>query len=166
MSITKFNHNVQWNEFTEKNQRPNNTQEDAYICATFRYSYNTQSPPKQACHVTAVNISITVSRAESWVIRGQQNAILLRHEQGHYDITALGAREIHDRIFALSATQCSTINSQAQQIEREVQRLITQTNTRYDNQTNHGSNAAAQQRWESSPRNAKQNANGKLSDLS
>jgi hypothetical protein len=37
---------------------------------------------------------MVVDRANSWVVEGYQSDSLLRHEQGHYDIMALDAREL------------------------------------------------------------------------
>lgn len=164
MAITGFNHTVQWGEFREVSQRPADETEDAHIAATYRYSYRTQSSG-QHCRVTGVTTRISVNRNATWVVRAQKSADLLRYEQGHYDITALGAREVDQRIAALSAEQCSSIGSDVQRIQREVQQLIHQKDLRYDNQTSHGTNAAAQQRWEASIRRAKQNASGTLADL-
>jgi len=115
--------------------------------------------------VVSFNTTITVSRSESWVVRGQQSADLLRHEQGHYDITALGAREVHDRSSTLTSAQCPEINREVQQIEGDVQTRINQANRRYDTQTNHGANATVQQRWNTSIRNAMNKNNGTLADL-
>ncbi len=164
MAITGFNHNVRWSEFREVNQRPANETEDAYIAVTFSYNYRTQTS-RQNCRVTSVTTRISVNRNAAWVLRSQKSAQLLRHEQGHYDITALGAREVHRRISALSAAQCSSIGTDAQNIRNEVQQTINQKNLRYDNQTSHGTNATAQQRWETSIRRARQNASGTLADL-
>jgi len=164
MAITGFNHNVRWSEFREVNQRPANENEDAYIAVTFNYSYRTQTS-RQHCRVASVTTRISVNRNAAWVLRAQKSAELLRHEQGHYDITALGAREVHQRVADLSAAQCSSIATEAQRIRGEVQQTINQKNFRYDSQTSHGSNATAQQRWQTSIRRAKQNAHGSLADL-
>jgi len=164
MAITGFNHNVRWSEFREVNQRPANETEDAYIAATFNYSYRTQSS-RQHCRVSSVTTRISVNRNAAWVLRGQKSAELLRHEQGHYDITALGAREVRQRVAELRATHCSSIGAEAQRIRSDVQQTINQKNLRYDNQTSHGSNATAQQRWQTRIHRAKQNAHGTLADL-
>jgi hypothetical protein len=48
-------------------------------------------------HVTA---TIDIDRNASWVVPGQQTDNLLRHEQGHYDITALAVRDFVNRASA------------------------------------------------------------------
>lgn len=165
MTLTGFTHNVQWGEFSEINSRPANTQESAFISVSIRSNFRTQAQRGQDCRVVSFNTTIIVSLSASWIVRGQQTADLLRHEQGHYDITALGAREVHDRSSALTSAQCPGINREAQRIERDVQTRINQANQRYDTQTNHGINASDQQRWNTSIRNAKNKTNGTLADL-
>jgi len=106
-----------------------------------------------------------MNQSASWVIRGQQTADLLRHEQGHYNITALGALELHNLASVLISPRCSEINQTVQQITTRIQTSINQANRRYDNQTNHGINVAAQRRWDASIQNAMGRNDGTIADL-
>ena len=165
MALNGFNHNLRWNEFREVNQRPPNVSEDAEIFISFQPQFSYRSQPNQACRVTTVNTNLSVNRSNSWVVKGRQSAQLLNHELGHYNITALGAREIHKRLSEITADQCSDIQTEANRIQREVQTKINQANIRYDRQTNHGANSAVQTRWDNSINSAKQNINGTLDSL-
>ena len=95
-----------------------------------------------------------MNQSASWVVRGQQTTDLLRHEQSHYDITALGACEVHNLASVLTSPRSSEINQRVQQITMRIQTSINQANRRYDTQTNHGINVAAQRRWDASVQNA------------
>jgi predicted secreted Zn-dependent protease len=163
MALSGFNHNVRWNEFRLVNQRPTGGTEDAFIRVRWRYNYNRAG--SQSCRVTSATVTIAVDRGSSWVVRGQESLALLQHEQGHYNITALGARDFYNQLLGLTATNCSGINTQAQQLQQLIQTQIDQVNHRYDARTDHGNNAAVQRTWNTSIRSAMQNANGTLANL-
>jgi len=165
MSLTGFSHNLQWREFKEVRQPPANVSEDAEIAITFNPRYSFNSPANQDCRVTTVNTTITLNQSGSWVVKGQQSDRLLSHELGNYDITALGAREVHNRISEITVGCCSDIQAEAQRIQQEVQDQINLINFRYDRQTHHGENSIVQTRWDNSIRSAKQSSNGILDNL-
>ncbi|MGB5984974.1 MAG: DUF922 domain-containing protein [Desulfobacterales bacterium] len=166
MAMSGFNHNVEWSEFRPVNQRPAGINEDAQISIrTQTFNFQTRQPRGENCRVTGANVSIVVNRGASWVVRGYESASLLQHEQGHYDITALGTRDLYNRVLALTAARCPDINAQSQSLQRQIQTQITQTNRRYDTQTNHGNNASAQSRWNTSIRSAMQSPSGTLANL-
>lgn len=165
MSLTGFDHNVQWHEFMEVEQRPLNTSEDAEILINFSPLFEYSAPPNQECRVTNVNTSITVNQASSWVVKDHKAAVLLSHEQGHYDITALGAREVHQRVSSIVVANCAEIHTEAQRIQQDVQTNIDAANIRYDSQTAHGTDTGAQTQWVNSIRSAKQSPTGTLSNL-
>jgi hypothetical protein len=128
-----------------------------------------------AFRVTALRITVTTNTAASWAVAAARgNADLLRHEQGHYDITGLVARDLAIGIVDLSldidavtamADAGNTTADHQRYAQREFQRDIDdlgrqattllnrlQTNpmTRadglYDRQTRHGRDKAAQLR--------------------
>jgi len=166
MALSGFNHSVQWSEFRPVNQRPAGVPEDAQISIrTLTFTFRTHQAGGQNCRVTGATVSIGVNRGSSWVVRGRESAALLQHEQGHYNITALGTRDLYNQVLGLTAARCPDINTQAQRLQRQIQTQITQTNRRYDDRTNHGNNATAQRTWDASIRSAMQNANGTLASL-
>ncbi len=164
MTMTGFNHSVTWREFRTVPTRQGRVSEDAYIKANKRVSYDF-SGSGRSYRVTGVTAEIVVNRSQSWVVRGGQNADLLRHEQGHFDITALGMREEANRIAALTGRNGRDLTRQANAIRREINRKIAAANRRYDARTNHSSNRAAQQRWSASIRNAKSRPDGTINSL-
>ena len=106
-----------------------------------------------------------MNRSQSWVVRGGQNADLLRHQQGHFDITALGMREEANRVSALTGRSGRDITRQVDAIRREINRKIAAANRRYDARTNHSRNTTQQQRWSASIRNAKSRPAATLDNL-
>ncbi len=164
MALSGFNHSVQWSEFRTVNQRPTGVEEDAHIKARWTYTFSTQQPGGANCRVTTATVSITVDRNHTWVLRGQESVNLLQHEQGHYDITAIGARDLYNQILNLTAALCSNINTQVRRLQQQIQTQVDQINRRYDTRTNHGI-TAAQRTWDTNIRAVKRNVNGTLNDL-
>ncbi len=166
MALSGFNHNVRWNEFRPVNQRPAGIPEDAQISIrTLAFRYNFRQPGGENCRVANATVSIGVNRGGSWVVQGRKSAALLQHEQGHYDITALGTRDLYSQVLGLAAVRCPDINAQAQQLQRQIQTQINQTNIRYDSRTNHGNNSTGQNTWNASIQSAMRNSSGTLANL-
>ena len=165
MALSGFNHNVGWHEFREVRQRPRGAREDARIRAEYPYTYRVQRQRDGGCRVASVRMRLGVVRSRSWAVRGRKTAALLRHEQGHYNITALGARELYNQLTALTVARCRNLRGAARRLERQIQARVDRANRRYDTQTAHGTNATVQQTWETSIRAAKQRANGTIANL-
>jgi predicted secreted Zn-dependent protease len=100
-----------------------------------------------------------MDRAGSWVVRGSETADLLTHEQGHFDITALGARDFLNDVLALSGSSAADLQSQIDSAQSSNQSTIDSVNSMYDVDpncgTSHGTNAANQQQWNLRINNAK-----------
>jgi hypothetical protein len=86
---------INWNNFTPV-QRSRDGHADAFTHVDFRPNFNFSSrPDRDGKHrLTNVRVTVTMNRGRSWVVQGRQSAQLLRHEQGHYTITFLVAREL------------------------------------------------------------------------
>lgn len=166
MALTGFNHQVQWSEFRTVPRRPAGVAEDAQIDTRAQgFQFRTRQRPGEPCRIDGLNAGVVVNRAHSWVVRGRDNAQLLAHEQGHFDITALGVREIYNRMEGLEAEQCPDINRLVSAIQQEVQARVTQADAAYDRETDHGNNAGAQQRWTQRIRQLKTQPSGTLATL-
>jgi len=93
-------------------------------------------------------VKLNVIRDNSWVVVSQKSDTLLVHEQGHFDITGLVARDL---VKALGALRVGTTD----ELQREVSRLYEAYDTwakslskQYDDETNHGRNVKVQAEWE------------------
>ena len=104
----------------------------------------------------------------SWVVTDDESNDLLEHEQGHYGITALGARDLYNRLSSLTAANVAALRTAANAAKATIQSSINAMNIRYDGTTdgtNHGVDRAAQQRWSGKIRSAIADVNGTLSGL-
>lgn len=164
--------------------------------AHFRTVPSSASPPHQAQSASAFSmgawqvalekgtyrvrgfrINVSVNTAASWsVSAARNNAALLRHEQGHYDITGLVARDLASSLLDLSLDEQvvaalkdsgtsrtdhmryaqrefqKSVDAYGRQARELLGRLQTNPATRsdgiYDRQTQHGLNQAAQTMWD------------------
>jgi len=126
--------------------------------------------------VRGARVTVTLNSGSSWATpTAKASASLLRHEQGHYDITGLIARDLIRKVLDLSFsvdvvaalrdsgnTPAEHRNYVTRQFQRDINRFGTEANTLlarlqtnpathadgiYDQQTNHGLNTTAQQQW-------------------
>ena len=92
MALNNFDYLIGWPEFTSVPARPAGVQEDAEIKVNSAVSYRTRRRGS-AVSIVDATVNIVTVTAESWVVSDKKTDPLLKHEQGHYDITALGTRE-------------------------------------------------------------------------
>jgi len=58
------------------------------------YGYSSRADADGKHRLTNVRVTVTMNRARSWFVRGREGPLLLRHEQGHYNITFSAARDL------------------------------------------------------------------------
>ena len=164
MPLTGFDHQISWNQFRKRNSRPRGVDEDAEIHTEAPFAYMRREQNGRFV-ITTVNVNIRVVRAQSWVVRSAQTNRLLQHEQGHYDIQALGAREQHNRMLNLSEPALRELEAHVRELNAEIQRKVDDTNARYDRETNHSTNRTQQNSWDNRIANAKASPAGTLDNL-
>lgn len=165
MSLSGFNHAIHWSEFQPVDHHPPGTVKEAEVIIVTNIIWQTASQQSGDCQVVNVNASIRVDHNKSWVLKGKKGIYLRHHEQGHYDIAAIGLREMYNKINVLIKTRCEDINQEAHRIQREVQQAIENTRQRYHIQTNQGSNQSVQKAWEAQIKSVKLRSDGALADL-
>jgi len=129
--------------------------------ATHQHSFGSEPIPGSHPHTFRlrdnVNISVVLQPAQmfvnAWVFR-QPAAFqdsLLEHEQGHYDLVALFCRDMFIEIMALKTQTFPNGNGPLQAVQQIFNRfdpLIASVHALYDNDAQHGRNAAQQTRWD------------------
>jgi hypothetical protein len=89
------------------------------------------------------------NRTASFVLADKADDELLQHEQGHFDLTELYARQLRERIRAI---RCANLEPAAMQAAvdvavRDVDLGFMAESERYDRETEHGRDRASQQEW-------------------
>jgi hypothetical protein len=100
---------------------------------------------------STVIVNIKAVKAESWVLKEQKSDKLLKHEQLHYNISALGGRDLERKILELRDADFKKLLAKKDELGKEIQTLIDKTNKDYDSEllgTNHGQKDAEQSKWE------------------
>ncbi len=164
MSLNNFSYSVSWSDFTSKPSRPHGEDEDARIKISYPYSYDL-GRNKNAIIVSAAEMNIGTVSVACWAVSSQMSNDLLAHEQGHYDITALGAREFYNTLLTLSAKSEKDIKAAIKKENGKIQKKIDEVNKLYDDKTDHSQNKSVQQQWNKQIAAEKQKPNGSLNSL-
>ncbi len=167
MPVNNFNYQLSstWSDFNPRSSRPTGVNEDAQIHPEMSFSAFQPGRKGNAIIIADVTIDIAVVPDDTWVVTSQQSPDLLKHEQGHYDILAICAREIYNAILALSGRSTNDLQTKINSTKERIGRKVTQIDVRYDTRTNHSQNTTEQQTWDQRIATVKQNPNGTLDDL-
>ncbi len=155
MAVTHWPRALSWSEFSEIASRPAGVKENAQISVTTDMTTNQVRVirEKDKIRLGDLEIPVVVDGTESWVVQGTKSDDLLSHEQGHFDIAGLVAWELYRGLMALRAATTS-------ELQRQVNRKVGAARNKleglsgsatqegkYDTETKHGTDAAAQKRW-------------------
>jgi hypothetical protein len=166
MPVDGFDYTITWAKFTKVSTAPNSSDADGYTHVV--YQSNNIQPVRgkgKTVVVKSADITITLDSGQSWVVETKTTNDLLTHEQGHYDITALGARELYTGLLKLKAADVKALEDKVNELSEALQRKIDTTNHRYDEQTDHSKIKALQEKWNKSIAMEKQKSNGSLDNL-
>jgi hypothetical protein len=151
---------------------------EARFDLSYDYDYDSEHAT-QGYRINHVLVRVTLEREKMWVVASAKTADLLRHEQGHYDIVALLARDLFQELTGWNTMKPpkrfrreADLKGTADGLSRETRRLVAhlggvgQSVGVYDQQTNHGQDAKAQGRWNTSLEGARTNATRLLAAMS
>jgi Bacterial protein of unknown function (DUF922) len=177
VSITGNTLTLRWSDFV--GHVPAHSRMQAYTHTTYDiqtpYSMRVHGGHQSDFHLTQVMIRVTLDRAAMWSRPTAQTAALLKHEQGHYDITALLMRDLdtdltallqQGQMFPTRRDLLQAVDNLKQPAVALVNRLQSTSTTDgvYDRQTQHGTVATAQQRWDAALARARTSTATKLVD--
>ncbi len=169
MSLINFNKPLEWKDFP--NSLPQGRSEDAVISVSWKLDADQFERKGNAIVVGKFSVEIFLVSNDCGVVKSivtGDKAIadaLLKHEQGHYDIIALGAREYYKKVTALSASTEKELNDKLDKLHEEMTKKSDAADARYDTQTNHSRNIQIQQQWNTSIAGEKQKPDGNVSNL-
>ncbi|WP_158070029.1 DUF922 domain-containing protein [Cnuella takakiae] len=115
--------------------------------------------------IADIDIKLYLVSEECWVVTKEMSNYLLKHEQGHYDILALSARELYKKLLTLSALNTQQLQESVTQLSEKTQERVKKVDERYDQQTNHSRDKAAQQIWDQKIAAEKQKPDGSIDNL-
>ena len=169
MALTNFNKTISWNDFNKVPARPPGKSEDAVISATWDIDVPEFAMKGNAIVLGKYTVNVFLVKEKCNVVTdiatGSKSAELLKHEQGHFDIVALGAREFHTKAAGLSAATEDELNAKLKKLREDMTDKTDAVDERYDKATNHSINTDVQQIWNTKINAAKLNPRGTVSDL-
>jgi Bacterial protein of unknown function (DUF922) len=177
VSIAGSTLTLSWSDF--QGGVPAQPRLDAFTATSYRvntnYTLSVRGGQQSDFRLTAVSIHVQLDRARMWSRASARSPDLLKHEQGHFDITALLMRDLDTDLTALMRqgqtypTQPDLARAVAS-VQRPAESLLTRlqststTDGVYDQQTRHGTIAAEQQRWDAAFASARMSPRSKLVD--
>ena len=142
---------LSWNDF--RGNVPTSPRAAAITASGITYSFAT-SGTKDAMEVD-FKIDTFFYPTKSWYQPAVCDAIILSHEQLHFDISELFARKMKKRLEAETFTY-DTVKSKVKSIYREILDELDDFQNRYDTETNFSRNLAKQEEWKLQIENALQ----------
>ena len=111
--------------------------------------------------LSAYTVRVRIVRDDTWVVTSQKSDTLLIHEQGHFDIVGLTARDMVADLAALRASSAAELQSLVRDTIARAGTLATTIDRTYDGTgsdgTANGSNSGVQGRWNAHLRNCREN---------
>ncbi len=154
VSFTDFTQNVEkdtvyyasdrpltWNDFREKPRL------DRYAASVFpSFAYESRSEVVDGILHIHLTIKVYIIPDYSWVKDHAKDAYSLNHEQRHFDIAKLVAEQFKQKI-RTDSLMVEDFDSVIQWQYIDSYREMNHLQKQYDQETGHGTNQAAQQRW-------------------
>ncbi|MBL0057154.1 MAG: DUF922 domain-containing protein [Chitinophagaceae bacterium] len=165
MALNNFNYQLTWSDFRSVSIAPDFADEYAQIHPDLTFTNFQLTRNRRALNITSVDVTIRLIPEDCWAVSAHQNADLLKHEQGHYDILAISAREFYNRLMSLSAANSDALQVRVNALFQQFQQTANDVDDRYDTLTNHSINVSVQQTWDQRIAAVKANPRGTLRDL-
>lgn len=175
MALKGFNYAIRWNsDFTTRTSPPSG-KEDLIAFTEAPAGTSKEIKAKKGddglyyVKESSVEVSIKMIKKDSWVLKDKKTDKLLKHEQLHYNISALGGRDLERGLKKLSAGSPSELVQKISDFTQKIQSLIDKINIEYDNTklwgTNHGRIKLHQDAWELHINKLKNDPNGELKSI-
>lgn len=165
MPLNNFDRTLSWSDFNQQLGQPGGVTEFAQIHPDIAPGEFVLGRVRNAITITDVTIDLNLIAEDCWVVASRMTDDLLKHEQGHYDILAIGAREFYNTLVGLSSSTTNALQRRVDQLKERFAQQATRVDARYDTKTNHGINTSVQQTWDQKIAAAKANPRGRLADL-
>jgi hypothetical protein len=165
MPLQNFNHLISWSDFISRQSRPTGVNEDAEIHPEMSYSNVKVGRKGKSVIITDLDVNIDLVKSDCWVVENQKSDYLLKHEQGHYDILAISAREFYNSMKNLSAPSTHELQKLVTKLQEDTQRNVARVDARYDTQTKHSLDKTTQESWDKKIRAEKQKPDGSIDNL-
>lgn len=151
MALHGFGRHLRWSDFSKVLESLDG-EHDASTSTDITLDYRYVTHPDGTWKVTRVSVVLAFNATESWVVKGKESKQLLKHEQMHYEISAITARQLERRLTGLKGDKSQPPRESIQAISDKIlgQRdaagqtvspgTLQEVQTRYDEDLSCGSN--------------------------
>ena len=140
---------LSWTDFAPVASLPDASGDEAQTATTMPALSGIQPVSAQG-RFSLPNLTLTVGldRTQTLVVTtAQKTAYLLKHEQGHYDITVLTVRALARELEQLKAGSPAALGREMNAALNKHQQRADLIEVRYDKDTDHSRNQDAQKTW-------------------
>lgn len=164
MAIVGGGKKLAWSGYTEEEKSKPGPTPNSVISAGTGLGYDLDyqeayGPPKKGKVVLKCkDVKVTITLGTCWVAKGAKSDALLNHEQGHFRIQELGAKELDAALAKIVVEGDDLPKAQAalkeavDAADSAADTLIDEMQDKYDaappGGTNHGLDASQQSRWD------------------
>jgi predicted secreted Zn-dependent protease len=149
VTVTVSPQKLSWNDFLSVQSLPDSSGDEAQTATTM--------PALSGIHPVLVHgkftlpdvtLSVGLDRSQTMVIStAQKTADLLKHEQGHFDITVLTVRALAKEMEQLKAGSPAALGQQLNALLSKHQQRANMIEEKYDKETDHSRDQDAQKTW-------------------
>lgn len=165
MPLENFNYLLSWADFQKKSIIPEGKDEFAQIHPELIFSNFVLVRKKAGVSISEVDVKISIVSDDCWVVSSKMNPELLIHEQRHYDIIALSARDFYNTVKSMVAKSVKDFQSKVTKLQETSQKDVREIDQRYDEDTDHSKDKKEQEVWNRKIIAVKNNPKGTLNDL-
>jgi hypothetical protein len=138
-----------WSDFRPVDTLPDDPGEDAQTSTEMSEMKNIRPVSNKGTYsLPDLELTVGLKRSETVVVKSaQKTRDLLKHEQGHFDITVLSVRAFATELQRLNAPSAGALVQQIDALRQKHQRFADSITEKYDIETNHSRNKDLQDKW-------------------
>lgn len=138
----KENQKLTWEDFRGKPIPSASFVASTNTGISFQYSYSIKNGTVEVAH----EVHSFFNPEGSWYIAKRVNPHILRHEQGHFDISELHARKLRKMLHGRQYSK--NVKREIEGIYRKIERQRRTMQNKFDAETDHSRNEAQEKSWQ------------------
>jgi len=139
------NRPLTWNDFTGKPDKESS--HDANTYWNIDYSFKGFQYKADTAVFTGLTVKLEFNSKQSWIKKDRQTDALLKHEQGHFNIGILCAKELQ-QTFTSTVFFKKDVQVKINALFGDIMKKYHEMGLQYDKETDHSKNKDEQRRWD------------------
>ena len=140
---------LSWSDFGIVQALPDGSGDEAQTAPEMPAMDDIQVVSRQGMYsLPDLTLRVGLDRSEIMIIKSApKTPDLLKHEQGHFDITVLTVRALAQELERLKARSATSLAQQVKTAIQKHQGFANAIEAKYDSETNHSRSKTAQDKW-------------------